>query len=99
MVRRLFPIFHGRTTMEMAGQVFRCKAIGSRMRSAMMPEPAPTLQQLLAFYLEAGVDCALAEQPANRLSDLDTLAGASETAPTRPINITPAAIPAMRGET
>jgi uracil-DNA glycosylase len=32
-------------------------------------EPAPTVQQLLAFYLEAGVDCALAEEPVNRLSD------------------------------
>jgi uracil-DNA glycosylase len=63
------------------------------------PEPAPTVQQLLAFYLEAGVDCALGEEPANRLSDPDTLAGASETAPPRPVNITPAAIPAMRGET
>jgi len=29
----------------------------------MTPEPAPTVQELLAFYLEAGVDCALAEEP------------------------------------
>src|SRR6185312_11405052 len=35
------------------------------------PEPAPTLSQLLAFYLEAGVDCALAEEPINRLADPD----------------------------
>jgi len=34
-----------------------------------MPEPAPTLQQLLAFYLEAGVDCALGDEPVNRLAD------------------------------
>ena len=33
-----------------------------------MPEPAPTVQQLLAFYLEAGVDCALSDEPANRLA-------------------------------
>src|SRR6195952_3072403 len=37
----------------------------------MTPEPAPTLRQLLAFYLEAGVDCALTDEPVNRLSDPD----------------------------
>jgi len=35
----------------------------------LTPEPAPTLSQLLTFYLEAGVDCALSEQPIDRLSD------------------------------
>ncbi|MGB9174707.1 MAG: uracil-DNA glycosylase, partial [Bradyrhizobium sp.] len=35
----------------------------------MTPEPAPTLSQLLAFYLEAGVDCVLSEEPVDRLSD------------------------------
>jgi uracil-DNA glycosylase len=35
----------------------------------LAPEPAPTVQQLLAFYLEAGVDCALADEPVNRLTD------------------------------
>ena len=35
----------------------------------MTPEPAPTLSQLLTFYLEAGVDCALSEKPIDRLSD------------------------------
>src|SRR6187401_854150 len=39
--------------------------------SAMTPEPAPTVQQLLAFYLEAGVDCALGDEPVNRLADPD----------------------------
>jgi len=33
------------------------------------PDPLPSAHQLLAFYLEAGVDCALAEEPANRLHD------------------------------
>ena len=37
--------------------------------TVMIPEPSPTLQQLLAFYLEAGVDCALGEEPVNRLAD------------------------------
>jgi uracil-DNA glycosylase len=38
------------------------------------PEPAPTVQQLLAFYLEAGVDCALDDEPVNRLADPDDAA-------------------------
>ena len=38
----------------------------------MTPEPAPTVPQLLAFYLEAGVDCALAEEPVDRLADPDS---------------------------
>ena len=36
---------------------------------ALTPEPAPTLQQLLAFYLEAGVDCALTDEPVNWLAE------------------------------
>ena len=35
-------------------------------------DPAPSLAQLLAFYLEAGVDCALMDEPVNRLADIDT---------------------------
>ncbi|MFO1107915.1 MAG: uracil-DNA glycosylase [Bradyrhizobium sp.] len=35
----------------------------------MPPEPPPTVKQLLAFYLEAGVDCALGDEPVNRLAD------------------------------
>ena len=37
--------------------------------SQTAPEPAPNVAQLLAFYLEAGVDCALGEEPVNRLAD------------------------------
>jgi len=37
----------------------------------MTPDSAPTVQQLLAFYLEAGVDCALTDEPLNRLADPD----------------------------
>lgn len=39
-----------------------------------MPDPAPTLHQLLAFYLEAGIDCALMDEPVNRLADPDVAA-------------------------
>jgi DNA polymerase len=38
----------------------------------MISEPAPTARELLAFYLEAGVDCALAEEPVDRLAELET---------------------------
>ena len=48
----------------------------------LTPEPAPTLQQLLAFYLEAGVDCALADEPVNRLADPDTVSYTHLTLPT-----------------
>ncbi|RTL55375.1 MAG: uracil-DNA glycosylase [Bradyrhizobiaceae bacterium] len=37
-----------------------------------LPEPMPSARDLLAFYLEAGVDCALAEAPVNRLSEIAT---------------------------
>ena len=49
----------------------------------MTPDPAPSVQQLLAFYLEAGVDCALSDEPVNRLSDPDIIpiSGSRETAP------------------
>ncbi|MBR0696791.1 uracil-DNA glycosylase [Bradyrhizobium lablabi] len=39
----------------------------------MPPEPTPTLKQLLAFYLEAGVDCALSDEPVNRLEETDAV--------------------------
>src|SRR6266550_3291234 len=53
------------------------------------PEPAPTVQQLLAFYLEAGVDCALTDEPVNRLADPDiapaaAISSAREAARTAP---------------
>ena len=47
----------------------------------MTPEPAPTVSQLLAFYLEAGVDCALTDEPADRLSEVERPA-ATKPAPT-----------------
>ena len=64
----------------------------------LIPEPAPNVRQLLAFYLEAGVDCALAEEPVDRLSEPDAPAApvpVRETAPPRPLRETPAATPAV----
>jgi uracil-DNA glycosylase family 4 len=39
--------------------------------SLSAPDPAPNAAQLLAFYLEAGVDCAMGEEPIDRLADGD----------------------------
>jgi DNA polymerase len=68
----------------------------------MTPEPAPTIKQLLAFYLEAGVDCALTDEPVNRLSDpaAPTIMapGLSEPAPPSPVRPAPSAVAAPRGE-
>ena len=49
----------------------RHRLTGMPQATAMPPDPAPTVQQLLAFYLEAGVDCALGDEPINRLADPD----------------------------
>jgi DNA polymerase len=43
----------------------------------MTPEPLPDIRQLLAFYLEAGVDCALSEEPVNRLAEPEPVPVAS----------------------
>jgi DNA polymerase len=64
---------------------------------SIAPEPSPTVQQLLAFYLEAGVDCALADDPIDRLAEPDsaTIAAPRETAPQRLVREMPAAASAV----
>jgi uracil-DNA glycosylase family 4 len=64
---------------------------------APTPDPVPNVQQLLAFYLEAGVDCALSEEPVNRLADPDAVAPMREAAP-QPARTIPVAVPAARIE-
>jgi uracil-DNA glycosylase family 4 len=64
----------------------------------MTPDAAPNVQQLLAFYLEAGVDCALTDAPVNRLSDPDAVAVPRQTPSSAPVRTIAAAIPAARGE-
>jgi uracil-DNA glycosylase family 4 len=65
----------------------------------MTPDRAPNVGQLLAFYLEAGVDCALTDEPVNRLSDPDVMPAAREAAQPEPVRtIAATAIPAPRGE-
>ena len=63
----------------------------------MTPERLNVLE-LLTFYLEAGVDCALAEEPVNRLSDPELAPAAIEAAPPKPVRTVAAAMPAARGE-
>jgi DNA polymerase len=64
----------------------------------MTPESTLTVRQLLAFYLEVGVDCALADDPVNRLSDPDIPAPPSQTALPPPVRTIPVPVPAIRGE-
>jgi uracil-DNA glycosylase len=70
----------------------------------LTPEPAPTVSQLLAFYLEAGVDCALAEEPINRLAepekpaDLKATAPSGDASPPRAVKTAPAAVVAPSSE-
>jgi DNA polymerase len=59
-----------------------------------MPEPAPSVSQLLAFYREAGVDCALSEEPVDRLTEPDAPSAfktpaSSAVSPARPIRTAP----------
>jgi len=64
----------------------------------LTPEPAPTISQLLTFYLEAGVDCALSEEPVDRLSEserpeaIKAASPATETIATRTLRPAPASI-------
>jgi uracil-DNA glycosylase family 4 len=62
---------------------------------SIAPEPGPTVQQLLAFYLEAGVDCALGDEPVDRLAEPDsaTIASPREATPQRLVREMPAAAP------
>src|SRR6267142_1861866 len=65
------------------------------------PEPAPTVQQLLAFYLEAGVDCALTDEPVNRLADPDVAPAPPKTEPREaavPRALVPVPAPAPRAD-
>jgi uracil-DNA glycosylase len=57
--------------------------------SQLVPDPAPNIHQLLAFYLEAGVDCALADEPVNRLADPDIAPAPRDAAPAQPAGSAP----------
>ncbi|MEA2835701.1 MAG: uracil-DNA glycosylase [Bradyrhizobium sp.] len=63
----------------------------------MTPDRAPTVHELLAFYLEAGVDCALMDEPVNRVSD-DSAPALREAQPSSPVRSVPAAMQVARSE-
>lgn len=63
----------------------------------MTPDRAPTVHELLAFYLEAGVDCALMDEPVNRISD-ETTAAPRETPQSPAVRTAPAAMAPVRAE-
>ncbi len=68
----------------------------------LIPEPAPNVRQLLAFYLEAGVDCALMEEPVDRLAEPDAPIAPAPVRETQPraLREAPAAAPPVpRSET
>jgi DNA polymerase len=59
--------------------------------SQATPDGAPSVRQLLAFYLEAGVDCALNDEPVNRLADPDAVPIERSPAVAPPVRTLPAA--------
>jgi uracil-DNA glycosylase len=65
----------------------------------MTPEPALSVQQLLSFYLEAGVDCALSEEPLNRLAEADIAPKRVEQVPAQPLRPAPVPLAIPPGET
>ena len=63
-----------------------------------LPEPSPTVAELLAFYLEAGVDCALGEEPVDRLAEPDLApAPAPREVPPPPVARSIPAAPMLSG--
>ena len=70
----------------------------------MTTEPAPSVRDLLAFYLGAGVDCALGDEPIDRLSATDqpvaTLVPAGTSPAPAPLRQSPkpAVTPAPRAD-
>jgi uracil-DNA glycosylase len=66
--------------------------------SLSAPEPAPNVAQLLAFYLEAGVDCALGDEPVDRLAEAEPVpAPAIREVPPAPIARPVPAAPMLSG--
>jgi DNA polymerase len=65
----------------------------------MTPEPALTVRELLAFYLEAGVDCALSDEPVNRLAEPDIAPKRLEPVAAQPMRPAPVPLSVPPGET
>ncbi|HLG82276.1 MAG TPA: uracil-DNA glycosylase [Bradyrhizobium sp.] len=65
----------------------------------MTPEPALSVRELLSFYLEAGVDCALSDEPVNRLAEPEIAPKRVEMAPAQPMRPAPVPLSVPPGET
>jgi uracil-DNA glycosylase len=66
----------------------------------MTPEPALSVRELLAFYLEAGVDCALSDEPVNRLAEPEIAPRRAEVVgPPQPVRPAPVPLILPPGET
>ncbi len=65
----------------------------------MTPEPALSVRELLSFYLEAGVDCALSDELVNRLAEPEIAPKRVEMAPAQPMRPAPVPLSVPPGET
>jgi uracil-DNA glycosylase len=65
----------------------------------MTTEPALSARELLVFYLEAGVDCALDDEPANRLAEPEMAPKRVEAAAAPPARPAPVPLMLPPGET
>jgi uracil-DNA glycosylase len=63
-----------------------------------LPEPSPNVAQLLAFYLEAGVDCALGDEPVDRLAEPEAIPAAAPPAVQMPRVVPAPALALSRNE-
>ena len=84
--------------MRSAGGAMAPKLSYFDLDHAMTSDPALSVRELLAFYLEAGVDCALAEEPANRLAEPDVVTPSRKPLPAQPVRAAPAPIAVARNE-
>jgi len=63
--------------------------------SQVLSEPSPTVAQLLAFYLEAGVDCALGDEPVDRLAEPEAAAPRQPQPASTPSTLKTTSAPAL----
>jgi DNA polymerase len=88
----LFADFSGQDNQ---GNAFADRARRPKLTPTMIPDPRPTVRQLLAFYLEAGVDCALSDEPLDRLADPDIVQAPREAPPAAPAKVVSTAAPSF----
>jgi uracil-DNA glycosylase len=93
-----YPLFADFSGQDNQGNAFRNNARQPKLTgpmSTMIPNQRPTARQLLAFYLEAGVDCALSDEPLDRLTDPDIAQAPREAPPPAPAKVVGTAAPSF----